>query len=140
MRLHFAAFPHTRISDDFATCAYTAKVKKFARMAATHGWDLTVYATEGAELPDGVEAVACLSDRERIGIFGPDNPDGLPAWPTDEQWALFNTRAIRRIKERAEPHDLLLLAAGWSQRQIQAELPHLITLEPGVGYEGILPV
>jgi glycosyltransferase involved in cell wall biosynthesis len=135
VRLHLVGFPHTRVTPDFATCAYTQKVAKLQRMAATHGWELTVYATEGSD-----DAVACLSDAERTGIFGPDDPNNLPAWPSDEQWATFNARAVREIRERAEPHDLLLLAAGWSQRQVQAELPHLICLEPGVGYEGILHV
>jgi glycosyltransferase involved in cell wall biosynthesis len=140
MRLHLVGFPHTRLTAEFSTCAYTQKVVKFARMAATHGWDLTVYATQGSEVPDGVELVECLTDRERVGIFGADDPNSLPAWPSDEQWALFNTRATAAVKARAGDRDLLLLPAGWSQRQIQAELPNLVTCEPGVGYEGILPV
>lgn len=140
MRLHAIGFPHTKLTGDFTTCAYSMKLAKFARMAAAHGWDLTVYATQGSEVPEGVELVECLTDRERIGIFGADDPNNLPAWPSDEQWALFNARAIAAVKTRAGERDLLLLMAGWSQRQVQAELPSLVTCEPGVGYEGILPV
>lgn len=135
MRLHLVAFPHTRVTPEFCGCAYTAKVHKALKMWAHH--DVTLYAPEGSDAR-GHDLVECLTDTERIDQFGPDDASRLPAWPTDEQWRLFNTRAILGILERAEPHDLILLTAGWSQRAIKDALPHLTACEPGVGYEGIL--
>lgn len=135
MRLHLVGFPHTRVAPEFCGCAYTAKTFKALKMWGHH--DVTLYATEGSDAR-GHELVECLTDAERVGLFGKDDPNRLPAWPTDEQWRLFNARAIVAILGRAEPHDLILLTAGWSQRAIKDALPHLSSCEPGVGYEGIL--
>lgn len=134
MRLHLIGFPHTVMGDDsFSTCAYTAKVTKFAKM----GWDdLIVYATEGSDV-SGATLVECLSNNQRKRIFGINNPKKPPEWPTDEQWSLFNERATLEVANRSEPGDLILLAGGWSQASIAIANPHLIACEPGVGYEGV---
>lgn len=134
MRLHLAGFPHTIMGDDrFSTCAYSNKNYKFSKM----GWDdLVVYATEGSQVEDA-ELVEILSNKERLEIFGKDNPKEPPRWPTDEQWKLFNERCVYEVASRSEPGDLLLLSGGWSQHEIAVRNPHLIACEPGVGYEGI---
>jgi glycosyltransferase involved in cell wall biosynthesis len=94
------------------------------------GRDCITYGGPGAD-------VELLTEEERIGLFGPDDPARPPLWPTDDQWSLFNERSVAAIAERAEPGELLLLAGGSSQQPIADQLPHLTACEPGVGYEGI---
>lgn len=128
MTLHLVAYPHTRLDGRFDTCAYTNKVVKLRRMDL--GRELTVYGTEGTD-------VELLNEFERRSLFGEDDPSRPPAWPTDEQWFIFNARATAAVAERAEPGDLLLLAGGYSQRLVASALPHLTVCEPFVGYSGI---
>lgn len=135
MRLHLVAFPHTRVEQEFAHCAYTQKVLKFARMMGDRH-EIYVYAPEGPPIP-GATLVPLTTDAFRTATFGPDEPNRLPAWPDTAQWAHFNERAAAEIAERLEPEDLVLLAAGYSQLPVAQGLPDWATVvEPGVGYEG----
>lgn len=134
MRLHLVALPHTQVSAEFCGCAYTAKFLKFCRMIRGH--EILVYAPEGPEIP-GATLVPCLSNEERIATFGADDPNRLPAWPTDAQTQLFNSRAIAALRERVGQHDLILLTAGWTHKPVADAFPNHICCEPGVGYEGI---
>lgn len=141
MRLHLLAFPHTRVTPEYATCAYTQKVVKFLKMVRGRH-DVVLYAPEGSD-PQGHELVEVLTDEERVAIFGHDDKNGLPAWPDEQQCALFNARVPAEVRKRAEQGDLLLLTMGMSQKSIHDALSDLIgadrrmlALEPGVGYEG----
>src|SRR6266403_3224823 len=101
MNLHLVSLPHTQVTSDFCGCAYTSKILKFCKMM---GPDHTIhlYAPEG---PDVIGAILhpCITNTERTEIFGPDNPERLPDWPTDVQTVLFNQRVIQELKP--EPQD-----------------------------------
>jgi len=140
MRLHVVALPHTRVEDSFCWCAYTSKLLKFARMMGEPGsdYDIFVYAPEGPPITGG-SLVPCLSEKKRIAIFGEDDSNRLPNWPTFEQSVDFNFNVIAALKERVEKEDLILLTAGWTHKPIADNFTAHIVCEPGVGYEGILP-
>jgi glycosyltransferase involved in cell wall biosynthesis len=91
---------------------------------------LVVYGAVGSD-------VVLLNEFERHALFGQDDLAVSPAWPSDEQWRVFNARAIAAVTETAEPGDLVLLAGGYSQQTVQHALSHLTVCEPFVGYEGI---
>jgi len=151
MNLHLVCLPHTRAHRDFAGCAYTQKQVKFAKMMGGRQEGLIVYAPEGSDCPGADEMVVTLTEGERIGIFGRDDPRILPAWPTDDQCALFNERTGDAILERAMPGDLVLLTGGRTHLPVHAKLvapgtgpdgrerqpPQVLCVEPGVGYEGV---
>lgn len=100
--------------------------------------EIILYSPQG-ETPAGVsEHVACLSDSERISIFGQDDVNRLPAWPNDEQSHLFNLRVAAAIAERSRPDDLVLLSQGLTHLPIKNALPKLWHCECGVGYEGVI--
>ncbi len=135
MRLHLVALPHTQVSDKFVGCAYTAKVLKFPRMF--HGeHEIFIYAPAGPPVPEAT-LVPCLTNKERIKIFGKDDPARLPAWPTEAQTLKFNMNVIAQMRPRLQPRDLILLSGGWTHHQVAEAFPNHIACEPGVGYEGI---
>jgi glycosyltransferase involved in cell wall biosynthesis len=101
-------------------------------------YNIFVYAPEGPSIPGG-NLVPCLTEDTRLKIFGSDDPNRLPSWPTEQQSASFNFYVIRALKKEIEKEDLILLTAGWSHRPISEAFPAHIICEPGVGYEGILP-
>jgi hypothetical protein len=120
VRLHLVALPHTRVSRDFATCAYTQKALKFSKMMAAVGHEVVLYAPEGSD-ESYCELVPCLSETERVATFGWDDPNRLPFWPTDEQFSRFNVRGgvspARAVRaRRPRPARVGLVACGRSPK------------------------
>lgn len=101
-------------------------------------YDIFLYAPEGPEVP-GATLIPCLSDVARCKTFGEDDSTRLPAWPTDEQAATFNSIVIDAIrKEAPEPGELVLLTGGLTHKPIADAFPDSLFAEPGVGYSGII--
>jgi glycosyltransferase involved in cell wall biosynthesis len=100
-------------------------------------YEIDLYAAEGPDVP-GATLIPCLTNEERIGIFGADDPGRLPAWPTDAQSALFNQRVIEHMIQRLKPHDLILFGGGRTHKPIADAFPSYLGAEPFVGYPGIL--
>lgn len=137
MRLHLVALPHTRVEPAFSGCAYTGKALKFCKMMGGHH-EIILYAPEG-DPPAGVTLVPCLTNDERTKIFGQDDPNRLPDWPTDEQSIIFNVNVIKALHERVDVgRDIVLLTAGRTHDLIKRAMPKMLVAEPGVGYAGIL--
>ncbi len=134
MKLHLVSLPHTQVSSEFCGCAYTSKALKFIKMV---GGDIHLYAPEGPNV-EGATLHPCLTNDERISIFGEDDPNRLPSWPTDEQSAQFNANVIEELKKNLEPKDLILLSMGWTHRPIATAFSNYIICEPFVGYYGVL--
>ena len=144
MRLHVIGLPHTEVREQFLTCAYTMKVLKFGQMMTQAGFKVSIYAAGDSTEAVCDEYVPLLSTAERLELFGAvaDDPNGTWAhvtWdPADEPWQRMNRRAVEAISERAERGDLVLLTSGGAQRSVAEQLPHLVSCEPFVGYEGIV--
>lgn len=141
MRLHLIALPHVRLGTEHThLCAYSGKVEKFLKMMDGHV-PVTLYAPESQSNPahsGDLEFVSCLSDEKRIEIFGKDDPNRLPNWPTDAQTKLFNLHATAELAERVnQKEDIVLLSGGRTHMPIQKALPELMFCEPFCGYFGI---
>lgn len=100
-------------------------------------YKIILYAADGPEVP-GAELIACESNGDRISLFGSDNPNRLPEWPTDAQSHLFNSNVIRKMEQLLDDKDLILLTGGSTHSKIASAFPGNIKCEPGVGYEGII--
>lgn len=140
--LHVVSLPHTTLTEADITCAYSMKVLKFTKMMRRRGYPVVLYGPDetDAEATEHV-TIATVEDRVRWG-FPPDGFDTVKTpllWDAREPyWAETNERAIEAIRERAAPHDILLLIAGWAQQPIAAAVgKDMIVAEWGVGYEGI---
>jgi glycosyltransferase involved in cell wall biosynthesis len=69
-----------------------------------------------------------------IDVFG---RPGAWDWNAD-WWRTMNHRAAQRIKQRAQPGDLLCLISGLAQKQINDEVgPTMRAVEWGIGYSGV---
>ena len=96
-----------------------------------------LYAPEGPDV-EGANLVECLTDGERIQIFGQDNESRLMAWPDDQQSKLFNERVVGALRKWSGKQETILLTGGRGQMSIRNALPQALFCEPFVGYEGIL--
>jgi glycosyltransferase involved in cell wall biosynthesis len=141
MRLHLLALPHTQVTADYASCAYTQKIRKFCRMMGDRGHDVVLYAGEHCDI-DVAEHVMLVTEAERTRWFGDGFDTVLTplSWePSEPYWLTMNSRAIPAIAERADEKDLILLSTGTQRLVLDAfPFPSRIVAEPFVGYEGIV--
>ena len=134
-RFHHLAIPHTITHPDYAACAYSMKVLKFARMMTQRGHEVYHYGHADSE-------VVCT---EHITVT--DN-DVLKKAYGDHDWRRhqfkhntgdyanqeFVRRAIPEVLRRANRNDFILANWGVGHKGIADAVPWAIAVEPGVGY------
>lgn len=139
MRFHIVSLPHTEATGQYIACAYTQKVAKFCRMMHGRGHEVFLYAGEQNSAPC-TEHVTVVTRQQQRQWFGEHNPaklptlafrGGLPAWVS------MNTAASIAIRQRAKPRDFVCLIGGNCQKPIADALPDLMSVEYGIGYEGV---
>lgn len=135
MTLHVVALPHTKIRKDYGQCAYTQKLVKFRQMFP----DATLYANQGSE--GNVVQIYSEEDLQRhFGEFDWYQKGEIYKVdynPSLAYWREFNRKVIEEMEQRIAPRDLILLIAGQAQEEIADAFPNHISVEFGVGYEGV---
>ena len=135
MRFHVVALPHTQTTKDFATCAFTEKVRRFCIMMTDLGHEVVLYAGEQNEAPV-TEHVVCISEQQRAAAVG-DAHYTTASFDTDlPHWQVFNATVINRMRERIEPKDFICLIGGYAHKPIADAFPTHTSVEFGIGYGG----
>lgn len=135
MRFHLVGLPFTQTTEDYPACAFTMKVRKFSKMMTAAGHEVFLYSGEENTTPC-TEHIPCISkERQQEAIDGIHYTHGSFDTARPE-WVEFNTNAIVEISKRAEPKDFICVIGGWSHKPIADALPHLMTVEFGIGYPG----
>lgn len=135
MRFHVAALPHTQTTSEFATCAYTEKVRKFCRMMMDRGHEVFLYAGEFNEAPC-TEHIVCISDAQRRAALGKAHFTQASFDNSKPHWLIFNANVIKGIQERVQHTDFVCIIAGVAQKPIADAFQNLIVVEFGIGYGG----
>lgn len=134
--------PHTNTTEAYATCAYTQKIRKFARAMYGCGRDLILY---GGEENDALcdEHVVVVTAKQQRRWFGTHDEGDIGRggfdWDRGPWWDRLNAAALGAIrKRRRDERDLLLVLAGQTHRPLYQALPDMTVAEFGVGYKGII--
>lgn len=135
MRFHVVSLPFTNTTDDFPACAFTMKVRKFAKMMHAAGHEVFLYSGEENTTPC-TEHIPCITEEERAEAVGDAHYTMSSFDNTRPEWVSFNTTAILEISKRAEPQDFICVIGGLAHKPIADALPHLMTVEFGIGYPG----
>lgn len=122
MRFHLPALPGQPITKANSTCAFTAKVRRFADMMVPRGHEVNIYGDPEHE-----------SLGDHVACYEPGEPPPF----TVGGWTNANAAAIAAIKERAEPGDVLGLIGGICQEPLVRAFPELYPVEFGIGYPGV---
>ena len=135
MRLHVISLPHTQVTDQFASCAFTQKVVRFCDMMTNAGHEVFLYA--GSERgPQCQEHITCVDpELQRIALGG-RHYTTYPFDATDTLWRAFNGAAIAEMQKRVQPHDVVCLIGGHAQLSIAQAFPQNLSVEYGIGYSG----
>jgi len=136
MRFHLVSLPHTQTTDDFSSCAYTQKVRGFARMMMELGHEVFLYAGEFNNAPC-TEHVSCISEAGRLAACGGLHYTQASFDGALPHWVDFNRAVIAAIQHRIQPKDFICVISGRNAKPIaDAFFPGSMTVEFGIGYGG----
>lgn len=82
------------------------------------------------------EHIACISEEDRTDLLGDRHYTAGMFDASHKHWVAFNTRVASEIAQRAEPHDFICVIGGTAHKPIADMLPHMMTVEFGIGYPG----
>ena len=136
MRFHVVNLPHTQTTKEYLPCAYTQKVVNFCRMMKSLDHEVFLYASEENDAPCD-EFITCITKKQQ-------NPNDWKReffaieWNSEiSYWKIMNLTAIQEIQKRIQSQDFICLIGGNCQKPIADAFPAHISVEFGIGYEGI---
>ncbi len=137
LRFHLLGLAHLETDRANSACAYTQKIIKLAEMIKKYGHTLYFYGVEGSnvqcdkffEVSTQKVLEEAYGDYDRSKNFFRQNP-------LDKAHSVFNKNAIEAVNSIKEARDILLCPMGVYQKPI-ADAVNLMTVEPGIGYEGV---
>jgi glycosyltransferase involved in cell wall biosynthesis len=145
MRLHLCGLPHTQTTNEFSHCAFTGKVKRFAPMMQSVGYDVIHYGVEGAH-SGATYDVNLMSFDEWTGIrtkLFKEIYGDRDAMPTDfigdlantgnELYQTFNARLKIQLGRNLDKHDIICLPFGFAHDTAIKDFPNA-KVETGIGY------
>jgi glycosyltransferase involved in cell wall biosynthesis len=135
MRFHVVGLPFTQTTNDFPACAFTMKVRKFAKMMHAAGHEVFLYSGEHNTTPC-TEHIPCITEEQRAEAVG-DTHYTMASFDRNlPHWQAFNMTVVEQIKKRAQPKDFICVIGGTSHQPIADALPNMMTVEFGIGYPG----
>ena len=136
LRLHVVSLPHTQVTQEYFSCAYTAKIHGFVRMMRSLGHEVFLYAGEDTTC-EPTELITCISEEQRAKAVGDSHFTSTSFDNTLEHWQIFNGNAIKEIGKRIEKKDIICLIGGLAQKPIADAYEGHISCEIGIGYSGV---
>jgi glycosyltransferase involved in cell wall biosynthesis len=136
MRFHVVALPHTKVTKEFFSCAYTEKVYGFCNMMTSLGHEVYLYASGDRTDANVTDFIPCLSEDLRIAAVGNNHYTSASFDNTLPHWKEFNRNAINTIARHIEQKDFICLIGGLAQKPIADAFPDHMSVEWGIGYSG----
>lgn len=138
MKFHIFGLPHTITNEEFCACAYTQKVRKFARMMGDRGHTVIHYGHPDSDVP-GAEHVDTISRETFHRVYGEHDYRNkfFTFSMEDDAYKEFFAKTIAAVWAKKEKNDFLLPFWGWGHKPICDAHPDswgTFTVEPGIGY------
>jgi glycosyltransferase involved in cell wall biosynthesis len=141
--IHLVGLPHTQLSPDYSSCAFTAKAFGFLTLMELCGREVTAY-WGGSDTGGGRSFVSIVDPEDQVEWFGAaedvrNDPAGSIEFDAKKDyWQFFNKGVIAAIKERIKPGDIVAIVGGNIQQSVaNAFMRDHSIIEPCAGYEGI---
>ena len=99
------------------------------------GHEVYLYSGEQNEAPC-TEHIPCVTEKCRADHVGDKHFTSASFDYSLPFWTNANAKVAAEIAKRAEQKDFICVIGGFAQKQIADALPHMITVEFGVGYGG----
>lgn len=136
-RFHLPQLPHVVITDETTSCAFSSKVRKFARMMHDRGHEIIFYGHRDSEVVCD-EFVEVTDDAVLQQAYGDYDwrGTGYRHNVQDYAYTTFNQRMIPEIQKRARKLDILCLPFGIGHEPVARAVQDLgvIPIETGIGH------
>lgn len=133
--------PHVQHTKEYVSCAYGQKLKKLAIMMSSLPYTVHVYGSEDWDFDVSGDKVCCITKKKQHEFFGNNDHKktfyNITWGPEEEHWQYFNKNAIKEIKKRIQPRDIIGTFSGVCHKQIADAFPDHQFVELGVGYTGV---
>lgn len=138
---HILSLPHTQLTGEYVSCAYTMKALKLAKMMDRLGHTVYLYGSEDFDIEGThIIPVTCITKSMQLGVFGRNdhtkNFYKIDWEPNSPHWTVFNSNAVKEISKTIKEKDFILTFAGVCQKQVADAFPKHMTIEAGIGYTG----
>jgi glycosyltransferase involved in cell wall biosynthesis len=137
MRFHVVALPHTKVTKEFSSCAYTEKTLEFCNMMTSLGHEVYLYASGDRTDAKVTDFIPCLPEDMRLAAVGDKHYTSASFDNTLPHWQAFNRNAINTIARHIEQKDFICIIGGTAQKPIADAFPSHIAVEYGIGYSGV---
>lgn len=138
MRFHVIGLPHTSVTKQFSSCAYTDRIRKWCNMMTDRGHEVFLYAG-----PENEARVAkffpCVSETGRAAAVGSVHYTSFPFDTAHPLWRTFIENVNYTLKYTIRPKDFICLTAGVAHQKIADAFPEHIKVEIMIGYGGVQP-
>lgn len=135
MRFHLVSLPHTQTTEAFTACAFTNKVRLFARMMVDLGHEVVLYSGDQNEAVC-TEHVPCITEAQRLAHCGGRSFIEAVWEASTPGWMVFHANVIREMRARIQPQDFICVIGGRASKPIAEAFPEHMTVEFGIGYGG----
>lgn len=136
-RFHLPQLPHVVISDQTTSCAFSEKVRKFARMMRARGHEIVFYGHADSEVECDTHVIV-TDDAVLQQAYGDYDwrGTGYRHNTSDFAYTEFNRRMIPEICQRGRAGDILCLPFGIGHEPVAraAEKLGMIPIETGIGH------
>jgi glycosyltransferase involved in cell wall biosynthesis len=136
LRFHVVALPHTKVTKEFFSCAYTEKVYGFCNMMTSLGHEVYLYASGDRTDANVTDFIPCLSEEDRLKAVGDNHYTSASFDNTLPHWVTFNRNANQTIARHIQQKDFICLIGGLAQKPIADSYPDHMSVEWGIGYSG----
>lgn len=138
LTFHLLGLAHLETTKQNSSCAYTQKIIKLARMIKSYGHTLYFYGVEGSDIEcDEFIPVSTQEDLKKCYGEYDRKTTFFKSQSNDYAHQVFIKNAIEEILKRRNENDILLCTMGLDNYEI-AKNVSLLTIEPGIGYTGIM--
>lgn len=136
--IHLLGLAHLPTRKEFSSCAYSQKLIKMAKMLKSLGHTVIFYGVEGSEVEcdEFVQVVSKEILHETYGDYD-WTKEFYKMDYGDLAHAYFRTNAVKEINKRKKDDDFLFVSMGLDQEPIAKAVNLHLTVEYGVGYDGI---
>jgi glycosyltransferase involved in cell wall biosynthesis len=135
-RFHVVALPHTKVTKEFFSCAYTEKVYGFCNMMTSLGHEVYLYAAGDRTDANVTDFIPCLPEDLRLAAVGNNHYTSASFDNKLPHWTEFNRNAINVIARHIEQKDFICLIGGLAQKPVADAFPDHMSVEWGIGYSG----
>ena len=136
---HVVGLPHTKVNKQHFHCAFTSRIYNFCKAMMSLGHTVYLYAPEGSDAPC-TEFIPVMTTEQQLESLGVTQLVPLTPyvfWPgCKPAFDILNAKTISGIRRRQSKKDFICIIGGHSQKEIADALPHLTTVEFGIGYSG----